>query len=202
MDRQGVEYGRASIFQVASQDPDLAVNIILSGPCGVGKTTVGAWLANLLLARFVDFDRLRSQYFPAETAVAPSPFSVSYLDLLECLPAIRAQVPADFVLAIGGDTLFRRNVSNPDRLRSMREFITLCPAHVAVLTADRDALLPRYLSVGHRTMQGFEMVWQDWLEIVEPCWRQCANLWIDTSLLSPPEVAQEIQTLLDAGEDR
>lgn len=168
------------------------MNIVLAGPCGVGKSTVGALLAAALDIGFVDFDDLRSRYFPEDTAVDQSPFSASHLELLKCLPAIRAQAPSGFLLAIGGDTVFRRGANNDERLLSVGYFKQETNAFIAVLTADRDILLARFSHKGGRTVESFDLPWLDWETEAKRFWWLCHDAWLDTSSLDAEQVVGSI----------
>jgi hypothetical protein len=86
------------------------INIIISGPCGVGKSAAAKRYALQTQMKYLDFDELRATDMERRKGEI-SPCSVSYLDLTKCLPPMLENISSNFVLDIGGDTVFRRTLT-------------------------------------------------------------------------------------------
>jgi hypothetical protein len=169
------------------------VNLILAGPCGIGKSTVAKSLANRIKIFHLDFDELR--------AINPKngflPISVGSFNLHKDLPPILDTIVENFIFDIGGDTLFRPSVDNNERLKQILWLKKTYSAQIVLLTGQKDILLKRFISIETRSENDFEELWKNWLDISEPCWRLCGDIFIDTSFLSIDDVVGKIEAILN-----
>jgi hypothetical protein len=163
------------------------MNIILTGPCGVGKSTIGQAYANRRGIEFIDFDEYRAVEME-KVNPSISPCSVSYLDLRKCLPTRLDILSKDFLLDIGGDTVFRPFMNNEDRKVQVQWLKSNYSAMLVLLTANRETLFQRFSISKDRNRSGsdylieeFNELWNNWLSIGEPYWSEYADLRIDTS---------------------
>lgn len=171
------------------------MNLVFAGPCGVGKSTIARIYSRQANLVYLDFDEIR-RIHAQNTKVQKSPFSLTYLNLKEIFQNI-APIPnsTKFLLDIGGDTVFRKNVDNPSRLKQVRWIKGNYSSRIIVLTATKEALLKRYIKTKKRTENEFYREWSDWLNIAEPYWRKCGDIFIDTSFLSVAEVVNKINEI-------
>lgn len=170
------------------------MNLVLVGPCGVGKSAVGQVLADRLGKAYLDFDALRTKDQKDHPGQV-SPFSVSCLDLRIALPPIFSQLSSGFVLDIGGDTVFRANQDNRDRFSQVLWFKRSYKFHLIILTATKKILVDRFISTKNRGVGDFAGVWDDWSKISLPYWLNCGDFFIDTSFLSIEQVRDRIISL-------
>jgi shikimate kinase len=171
------------------------MRIVIVGPCGVGKTTISEILAKNAGVPYQDFDKIRAADIKQRRG-RPSPCSVSRLNMRECIPPILDRCINGFILDLGGDTIFRRNVDNEDRLQQMIWLKQTYHALIVVLTADKTELLTRFLSTKNRSPADFTDPWLDWHEIAEAYWQRCADSLIDTTNLGLNEWRRQGAVLL------
>ena len=169
------------------------MNIVIAGPCGVGKSTVAKPLAEQVQAEYLDFDEIRA------TKKNSIPCMLSRLNIIECLSSELALFKLGFVLDVGGGTVFRPNTDNVERMRQVRQLKNLYLARVVVLTADRDTLFKRYMnskpdvSSKNENASYFENALSNWKVTEQPYWEQCAELTIDTTLLTGKDTIKMIE---------
>ena len=168
------------------------MNTLIAGPCGVGKSTIARSLAQGAGLIFLDLDELRADEM-GRRREGFSPCSVSKLNLRECLPPVLNTLTREFVLDIGGDTVFRPHANNDERREQVlwlkRSYSTL----LVVLTAGRETLFQRFSTSKHRDTSEFDGLWLDWKSIGEPYWLGCADLVVDTTGKSIEETIKEIE---------
>ena len=158
------------------------VRVLLTGPCGVGKTA----MARLLSSETEGIVHIELDRIKESVRVHPSPCSLKYLNLDECLSLILDNSSSSFILDIGGDSIFRSGVDNEDRLRQVQQAKVKYGMAVVVLKAEKDVLLARFTSSKNRTAGEFADVWYNWRSIEEPYWDRCADCIIDTTSLRLP----------------
>jgi shikimate kinase len=168
------------------------MNIVIAGPCGVGKSTIAQLLAQKAGMVFLDFDDLRAVEM-GRNDEGYSPCSVSKLNLKECLPSILDTCSTGFVLDIGGDTVFRLNANNDDRRDQVLWLRKTYSAQVVVLTAERENLFQRFTASKNRYTNEFETLWTDWKSTGEPYWRSCADQVVDTTHQSVGDTLRQIE---------
>jgi shikimate kinase len=167
------------------------MNIVIAGPCGVGKSTVAQSFAQGNGLVFLDLDDIREED-NSKRKFGFSPCSVSKLNLRECLPSFLNALAKEFVLDIGGDTVFRPNADNDERRQQVLWLKRSYSAFLVVLTARRERLLQRYSTGKNRDLSEFEVLWLDWKTIGEPNWFSCADAVIDTTYKTINESVDEI----------
>lgn len=176
------------------------MNIILAGPCGAGKSTTAQSYASRTSMAFLDFDEHRSVEMSKGSLGYYSPCSVSHLNLKECLSSKLDTIPTNFILDIGGDTVFRPGVDNRDRRAQIEWVKTNYSARVVLLIITRDVLYRRFSNSKNRNLRDtadllerFNVLWNDWLTIGLPNWNDCADLIIDVSSLSIKDAISQIE---------
>jgi len=160
------------------------MNVVVAGPCGVGKSTIAESFARSVGIVYLDFDELRAIDMK-ERKGAFSPCSVSKLNLKECLPAKLDKISSSFILDFGGDTVFRDRVNNEDRLDQILWLKENYSVKIILFIATKENLSQRFVaSEKNRDLTEFDKLWIDWQNVAEPYWRRCADLIIDTTALS------------------
>ena len=145
---------------------------------------------------YLDFDALDIVDMQTRKAQV-SPFSVSKLNFMQCLPTLISSVTsAGFVLDIGGETVFRKNVDNNERLNQVLWLKETYTSIVVVLTASKNVLLNRFISAKNRSENEFDRTWDDWVNVAEPYWQKCGNIFVDTSFLAIDEIIGQIEAIL------
>jgi shikimate kinase len=169
------------------------MNIIIAGPCGVGKSTISSLLAQQTGMRYLDFDELRA-------TKNSSACSLSSLNILECLSQELDNLSVSFLLDIGGGTVFRPNTNNDERLKQIQQLKNKYSAKVVILTAKKDVLFERYINTEtkgkvdkEKNTIYFNRLWSDWLTFEQPRWQECHDINIDTSSLTVDGVIGQIK---------
>ena len=168
------------------------MNIVIAGPCGVGKSTIAQSFAQKTGLVFLDFDELRAVEMSRKKE-GFSPCSVSKLNLKECLPSLLNTISTGFVLDIGGDTVFRPNANNDDRRDQVLWLKKTYSAQIVVLTAEREILYQRFTASKNRGTREFDVLWIDWESMGEPYWLSCADLIVDTTHQSISDTLKQIE---------
>ena len=156
--------------------------IVLIGPMGVGKTTVGQRLAARLDRPLLDSDQLIEASVGATAAEIAEREGVDALHHLEADVLLRSldhDVAA--VVAAAASVVDQRDVV--DRLRSGPEL-------VVSLTADRDVREERAAGAAHRRAIGDEEL--DRLRRRLERYREVADVELDTTGLSPAEIVDRV----------
>ena len=161
--------------------------IVLIGPMGAGKTTVGSALASRLERPFFDSDdnlvrttgRLASEI--SESAGLPRLHDIESMILEKAVSR-----PRGAVIAAAASVADRPHIV--ERLRTGREF-------VALLTATREECDRRTLGSRHRRLVSED----EWYEVFEKrmdAYRRAADVEIDTTRLDPSEVTEIVVNTL------
>jgi shikimate kinase len=167
------------------------MRLVICGPCGVGKSTIARALSNLTRTIYLDFD-FQGIVDMENRHGQISPFSVSALNFKDSIPLILNTPNQDFILDIGGDTVFRKNTDNEERLAQVFWLKTTYMAQIVVLTARKVILKSRFLSTRPHNRDEFEEVWSSWSNIAHRYWQQCGDIFIDTSDLTAADVIEEL----------
>jgi len=125
-----------------------------------------------------------------------SPCSVSFLNLKVCIPRILEKNNRGFILDIGGDTVFRENSNNQERLEDINWIKEKYSAILVLLNSNKSSLQQRFLSSKNRKNNEFENIWGNWQNIEKYYWIQCADHIIDTNYKTPLEICSIISSLI------
>jgi hypothetical protein len=173
------------------------MNVVVAGPCGVGKSTIAESFAQSVGIVYLDFDELRAIDME-ERKGAFSPCSVSKLHLKECLPAKLDKISSSFILDFGGDTVFRDLVNNEDRLDQILWLKENYSVKIILFITTKENLSQRFVaSKKNRDLTEFERLWLDWQNIAELYWRRCADLIVDTTTLSIDDTVIKMKIIFD-----
>jgi shikimate kinase len=172
------------------------MKVVIVGPCGVGKSTVAKFLANRANTLYIDFDEIGIQDMKKRKGKV-SPFSASRLNFMQSIPTIIPNTTSTrFVLDIGGDTVFRKKADNDKRLAQVIWLKETYTSPIIVLLAKKDVLQKRFVSTKKRSENEFDEIWQNWIDVAEPNWKKCGDIFIDTSFLTVDETIKQIETNL------
>lgn len=163
----------------------MAPRIVLIGPMGAGKSTVGTHLAQLLECSFSDSDAL----IEADQGKSVSEIFIedgeAHFRLVEETIVIDALINEAGVLALGGGA-----VMNSEIQRALKN----CAAKKIFLDISLSAVVPR---IGFDTARPLLMVnprqkWNELMQERRPTYEALADLTIEVSEKQVDEVAQEI----------
>jgi len=168
------------------------MRLVIVGPCGVGKSTIAKALSIRTKAIYYDFDSLGIADMEKRHGHY-SPFSVSALNFRESIPLILVDPHKGFILDIGGVTVFRKNVDNYERLTQVYWVKTTYQAKIVVLTANKEILKSRFHATRKQCQDEFEDIWQNWSKIAQRYWKQCGDIFIDTSNLIVDDVIRKLE---------
>lgn len=168
-------------------------NIFLIGPMGVGKSTIGRHVAELLKYRFFDSDHEIEKrtganiplIFEIEGEAGFRKRETCVIDELTKLHHI--------VLATGGGAVLAQ--ANRDALRKH--------GFVVYLHADIDTLVDRTRRDRHRPLLQTEnprQKFEELMKVREPLYRETANFIVTTNQRSPTIVAREIVTKVSSND--
>jgi shikimate kinase len=169
-------------------------SVALIGARGSGKTTVGAILARLLGIRQVDTDELiEASIGKSITQIFASEGEAGFRQReREVIRAAVAQAPAVFSLG-GGAVLLKENI---DALLPIASIVWLtAPPHVLAQRIKSDPKSGQ--SRPPLTARDAETELAEVLQAREPLYRAAAELIVDTSKLTPQEIAQKIASWLN-----
>lgn len=164
--------------------PELQHAIVLVGPMGVGKTTIGRRLARNLKVPFIDTDALVVAEHGPIPAIFETQGEPAFREFEEA--AVVSAIGEPAVVATGGGAVLSELTR--DRLKSVT---------VVYLSTNGRHIASR-LTGGNRPLvkNGVE----DWKRIYEerkPIYKQVANLEVDTSNQSLANTIAEIRKQLD-----
>lgn len=171
------------------------MNIVLAGPCGVGKSTVAISYAKKNSFVHLDFDAI-GETDMRQRKGSVSPFSSSRLNFKECIPNLLSQITTGYILDIGGDTVFRANINNDERLEQVFWLKKAYSPKIIILSSKKDVLLKRFIATKNRGENEFNEVWRNWSSVIEPYWRRCGDEFIDTSSLTTKDVVSKLETII------
>lgn len=160
-------------------------NIFLVGPMGVGKTTIGRVLAEMLSLEFFDSDR---EIESATGADIPWIFDVegeSGFRLRETRMIEQLSAKKNIVLATGGGAIGA--AENREWLKDRGAVVYLrAPISQQVERTSRDKSRPLLQTPNP------EQKIRELMEIRDPLYREVADIIVDTNHRSPKTVSQEI----------
>jgi cytidylate kinase len=167
------------------------MNILLSGPCGIGKTAIASRLSINLRIKHVDLDKF-----------SDLPCTRGWFDLNKCMPILQKEITGDFILDVGGSTIFHRGVDNDNHLKDILSVKQICQFIVITLFANKEIAEKRFKATRSSytlTQDDFEKIWLEWNEIILPYWEKCLDFLVDTSYLSIDQTCQIIEKLITSG---
>lgn len=163
--------------------------IILIGPPGAGKSSVGKALGKQLSTNFADTDALIEKHSGLRVSEIFLDKGEPFFRELEREIVLRELVDFDGVLALGGGA-----VMNADVEQALRESTDpICFLDVSLSSAaprigfNRD----RPLLVGNPRAK-----WQELMNIRRPIYESLATLTVSTDSRTPSQIAQEISHIL------
>ena len=171
------------------------MNVLIAGPCAVGKSTLAKSLSTQTGKKYLDFDEL-GLVDMATRKGGILPFSKSGLNFKLSLLPIIEKISGEFILDIGGDTVFYSRANNNERLTQVLWLKKNYTISVFMLVASREILFKRFATSKNRKVSEFDDPWQDWITVGEPYWRQCSDIVIDTSLQAPEEICQQVKDFM------
>ena len=163
----------------------MAPKLVLIGPMGAGKSTVGNEIANQLNLPFADTDTL----IEADQGKSVSEIFIedgeAHFRIVEESIVIDALIDQDGVLSLGGGAVMNSEIAKA--LKSS-------PAKKVFLDISLSAVVPR---IGFDTPRPLLMVnprqrWNELMEQRRPTYEALADLQIDVSNLSVAEVVSKI----------
>ncbi|KAF1075389.1 shikimate dehydrogenase [Methanogenium sp. MK-MG] len=163
------------------------MRIVLIGPRGSGKTTIGALLAEALGYRFFDTDVMVEK---AEGMSIPAIFAERGEPAFRAAEtaAIRALPPEKAVVATGGGAILLSGNVQALRTGSLAVFLDAAAAVLAARTAG--STRPPLTGLSHAQEMAAVR------KVRLPLYRGAADLCIDTGMLSPADAIVRIQALL------
>ena len=168
-------------------------NIILVGPMGAGKSTIGRLLASELNLSFRDSDRVIEERTGADIPWIFDMEGEEGFRERETAVLTELSTEANVVIATGGGII----------LREQNRTIMKSSGFVCYLTASIDQLVERTSRDKKRPLLQVENPRQkiiDLLSLRDPLYRDAADFVINTDRRSPKAVAQEIAGLVTAAQ--
>jgi shikimate kinase len=173
------------------------MNILISGPCGVGKSTVSKILASRIGKTYLNFDELGLLDMEKRNPNI-SPFSHEGLNLKKCMQIMLEGITKEFILEIGGDNVFHSGVDNYRYLNDLIAIKSKYSLRIIILISDKNTLYERFLNTRNGNyMDNFNNQWLDWKTIIKPNWEECLDFLVDTTHLSETETCHIIEDYLN-----
>lgn len=173
------------------------MNLLISGPCGVGKTTISKMLAINIKKTYLSFDEFGLKDMEKRRPKI-SPFSHAGLDLLVCMQIMLEKIEGEFILEIGGDNIFRSEADNIRYLSDLIEIKRKYSMKVFILVADKNLVYRRFQKTRNTSINhDFENIWLEWKNTIKPFWEKCSDYFLDTSALSEDETCQFIKAKIN-----
>jgi len=148
-----------ALIKAVSEKP---IRLLLTGPTGVGKSTLACKMAQKFNITHIEHDSLKRSNRKC---------TLHNFYPYDCFSgAISSK--QEFVIDIGGGTVFRCDKDNAERLKRMIDFKDQHGLTIVMLTADRTVVLERYLKKG--TSSDFKDSWRHW-QVACAWWSKCAD---------------------------
>lgn len=169
-------------------------NLVLIGFMGVGKTTVGHFLAQALGRKFVDLDQLLEKRFQMSISQLFARFGEKAFRTEESRLIEEVSKDRGLVIATGGGVIL--DPQNVEHLKKRGKLV--------LLTATPETLITRLSLDETRPLLGQEMKEEKVKELLEQrksAYEQAADLSVCTDGKTYEEVAREIMSLLASSKD-
>ena len=166
----------------------VVMNILLSGVCGIGKTAIASRLSKNLRIKHINLDKFSNL-----------PCTRGCFDLNKCMPILQKEISGEFILDVGGSTIFHRGGNNDKHLSDILSLKDNSQIKVFTLIAEKEITEKRFgttKSLYTLAQDDFEKIWLEWEEITFPYWERCLDNLVDTSQLSIDQSCQIIGKLL------
>ncbi len=141
-------------------------HLLLAGPPGIGKTTIACGLRKIdNTFVHIELDKLKENI---------SCSSIHYFSISKCLePEIKDT--KDYIIDVGGDSIFRKNSNVPELLKSVEMFKDIHSIYIILLSADEDIVKQRYMEFPGSFEDMFTDSWKNWKSFCEPNWEKCCD---------------------------
>jgi len=172
------------------------MNLLISGPCGVGKSAISKILALKLNKTYLNFDELGLCDMEKRNPEI-SPFSHGGFDILACMQIMLEKIKEEFILDIGGDNIFRLGADNNRYLNDLFKLKRKYSVKIFIIIADKETVCMRFWKTRSKSLKiDFEKIWEVWRDITKPYWEKCLDFLIDTTTLSETDTCQIIESKL------
>ena len=155
--------------------------IVLVGPMGVGKTTIGKKLAKAMERPFVDSDAVITANFGDIPGIFERDGEAHFRALEE--DTVISKLAAEVVLATGGGAVL-----------SERTRVALASAYVVYLATDGRHMASRLQGGDRPLLKNGVADWRRIYETRKPLYEQVADQVVDTSTKPLAEIMSEIKT--------
>lgn len=161
--------------------------VVLVGPMGVGKTTIGRRLAKELMLPFVDTDVLITKSHGAIPALFESLGESGFREIEE--DTVMSQIGSNSVVATGGGAIL-----------SARTREALSVAIVVYLYTDGRHIANRLAKGNRPLLKNGVSDWRAIYESRKPFYEEVADITVDTSGISLAETVQIIREKLESND--
>jgi shikimate kinase len=169
-------------------------NLIIVGITGVGKTTIGKFLAERLNKNFIDLDKYIENHCGVDIPTifeleGETGFRLRESDALHQI--LRHQ--SNYVLSLGGGCVIK--AENRSLILKSSSFVVQLVADMSILV-ERLSRLPhkRPIFFGQDLRQKIATLYQE----RQPFYTEVSDLTIDTTELKPYQVSEQIEVFLQA----
>ena len=168
--------------------------VILIGPPGAGKTSVGKALGQRLSAEFADTDALIEKESGMRVSDIFTDKGESFFRELEREIVLRELSSFDGVLALGGGAVI--NVEVEEALRDSSDPICFLDVSLASAAPRIGFNRDRPLLLGNPRAK-----WQELMNVRRPIYEALATLTVSTDSRTPSQIAQEISDILSKSKE-
>ena len=168
--------------------------VILIGPPGAGKTSVGKALGQRLSAEFADTDALIEKESAMRVSDIFTDKGEPFFRELERKIVLRELSTFDGVLALGGGAVI--NIEVEEALRDSSDPICFLDVSLASAAPRIGFNRDRPLLLGNPRAK-----WQELMNLRRPIYEALATLTVSTDSRTPSQIAQEISDILSKNKE-
>jgi shikimate kinase len=168
--------------------------VILIGPPGAGKTSVGKALGQRLSAEFADTDALIEKESAMRVSDIFTDKGEPFFRELERKIVLRELSTFDGVLALGGGAVI--NIEVEEALRDSSDPICFLDVSLASAAPRIGFNRDRPLLLGNPRAK-----WQELMNLRRPIYEALATLTVSTDSRTPSQIAQEISDILSKSKE-